>query len=299
LSENKLIVIVGPTAVGKTSLSIEIAKYFQTEIISADSRQFYKEMNIGTACPSKEELEAVKHHFIQTLSINEYYSAYKFREDVLNLLKILFKKHQNVIMTGGSGLYVRAVTDGIDEIPDVDENIRNEVISIFELQGVQGLRQSVKLLDPEYYNEVDIANPKRLMRAIEISMQTGIPFSSFRTKKYIPTDFKITRIGLNLNKEGLFSRINQRVDQMMETGLLEEAKRLYPFRTMNALNTVGYKELFDFLDKKNTLEEAIEKIKQNSRRYAKRQLTWFRKDKEIQWFQPDEKEKIIQYILSS
>lgn len=299
MSENKLIVIVGPTAVGKTSLSIEIAKYFQTEIISADSRQFYKEMNIGTACPSKEELEAVKHHFIQTLSINEYYSAYKFREDVLNLLKILFKKHQNVIMTGGSGLYVRAVTDGIDEIPDVDENIRNEVISIFELQGVQGLRQSVKLLDPEYYNEVDIANPKRLMRAIEISMQTGIPFSSFRTKKYIPTDFKITRIGLNLNKEGLFSRINQRVDQMMETGLLEEAKRLYPFRTMNALNTVGYKELFDFLDKKNTLEEAIEKIKQNSRRYAKRQLTWFRKDKEIQWFQPDEKEKIIQYILSS
>ena len=299
MSENKLIVIVGPTAVGKTSLSIEIAKYFQTEIISADSRQFYKEMNIGTACPSKEELEAVKHHFIQTLSINEYYSAYKFREDVLNLLKILFKKHQNVIMTGGSGLYVRAVTDGIDEIPGIDENIRNEVINIFELQGIQGLRQSVKLLDPEYYNEVDIANPKRLMRAIEISMQTGIPFSSFRTKIYIPTDFKITRIGLNLNKEGLFSRINQRVDQMMETGLLEEAKRLYPFRTMNALNTVGYKELFDFLDKKNTLEEAIEKIKQNSRRYAKRQLTWFRKDKEIQWFQPDEKEKIIQYILSS
>ena len=298
MSENKLIVIVGPTAVGKTSLSIDIAKYFQTEIISADSRQFYKEMNIGTACPSKDELDAVKHHFIQTLSIQEYYSAYKFREDVLNLLKKLFKTHQSIIMTGGSGLYIHAVTDGIDEIPDIDENIRNEVINIFELQGIQGLRQSVKLLDPEYYNEVDIANPKRLMRAIEISMQTGIPFSSFRKKKYLPSDFKIIKIGLNLNKDELFSRINQRVDQMIEADLLEEAKRLYPFRTMNALNTVGYKELFDFQDKKITLEEAIEKIKQNSRRYAKRQLTWFRKDKEIQWFQPKEKEKIIQYILS-
>ncbi len=297
-STPKLIVIVGPTAVGKTALSIEIAKDLQTEIISADSRQFYKDLIIGTASPTDKELQTVKHHFIGTLSINEYYSAYKYREDVLTLLSDIFNYNKYVVLTGGSGLYINAVTDGIDQIPDPDERIRKDVIHLFETQGIEALRNHLKILDPDYYNKVDLANPKRLMRALEICIQTGNTYTSLRIKKTIPTDHQVIKIGLNLNRDMLYNRINQRVDQMIKSGLLEEAKNLYPYKTLNALNTVGYKELFDYMDNKYSLETAIEKIKQNSRRYAKKQLTWFNKDQDIKWFKPDEKENILYYIKS-
>jgi len=298
-SKKNLIVIIGPTAVGKTAISIEIAKSLNTEIISADSRQFYKELKIGTAAPTKEELQTVKHHFIGTLAITDYYSAYKYQEEVKELLSTLFHHHKHIVLTGGSGLYIDAVCNGIDEIPDPDQGIRQDVISIFETQGIEALRQRLKLVDPEYYNKVDLANPKRLIRALEICMQTGQTYSSLRKKQNKHRDFNIIKIGLTREREELYERINERVDAMIVNGMMEEVEKMYPYKNLNALNSVGYKELFDYLDGTLSLDEAINKIKVNTRRYAKKQLTWFGKDKEIRWFHPEEKDKIIEYICST
>jgi len=294
-----LIVVTGPTAVGKTSVSIEIAKHFSTEIISADSRQFFKEISIGTARPSVEELRTVHHHFIGHLSIADRYNVSGFEMDALKLLELLFQHHRVIVMTGGSGLYINAVCHGIDELPDPDPALRELLRELLKTQGIIPLQEKLCELDPVYYKQVDQDNPIRLIRAIEVSVMTGLPYSSFRKNKPKPRSFKTVKIGLTRDRPELFERINSRVDQMMMNGLLEEARNVYPFRHVNALNTVGYKELFAFFDGLMTLEEAIEKIRTNTRRFARRQLTWFDKDKDIRWFHPDEYQKIINYINSA
>lgn len=291
-----LIVIVGPTAIGKTELCIELAKSLNTEIISADSRQIYKELNIGTAKPDKEALEEIRHHFIGTKSIHDYYTAGMFELDVLEKLRDLFSKHNQIIMTGGSGLYINAVCEGIDALPRVDPEIRNKLIDQYEKEGIQSLRQDLKKLDPDYYEKADLKNPKRLLKALEITVMTGKPYSSFLTRSKKTRPFNILKVGLYKEREELYENINKRVDKMIDEGLLEEAKELYKHKRVNALNTVGYKELFEYLDGNITYKRAIELIKRNTRRYAKRQLTWFSKDEEIKWFQPDEKVKIREYI---
>ncbi|MGM0497629.1 MAG: tRNA (adenosine(37)-N6)-dimethylallyltransferase MiaA [Bacteroidota bacterium] len=291
-----LIVIVGPTAIGKTELCIELAKSLNTEIISADSRQIYKELNIGTAKPAKEALEEIRHHFIGTKSIHDYYTAGMFELDVLEKLRDLFSKHNQIIMTGGSGLYINAVCAGIDALPRVDPEIRNKLIDQYEKEGIQSLRQDLKKLDPDYYEKADLKNPKRLLKALEITVMTGKSYSSFLTRSKKTRPFNILKVGLYKEREELYENINKRVDKMIDEGLLEEAKELYKHKRVNALNTVGYKELFEYLDGNITYKRAIELIKRNTRRYAKRQLTWFSKDEEIKWFQPDEKVKIREYI---
>ncbi len=293
---NTLIVIVGPTAIGKTSVSIEIAKHFNTEIISADSRQFYKELKIGTAVPTKDELNTVKHYFIGNLSINDYYNVYNFEVDAIQVLEKIFLNNKYAILTGGSGLYIGALCSGIDLLPDVDEELRADVKKQFEEFGIAHLRKVLKKLDPEYYNEIDLANPKRLMRAIEICLNTGEKYSELRKNKIKERNFNIVKIGLNKDRKELYNTINKRVDIMLENGLIKEAKSLYKYKDLNALNTVGYKELFHCFDNSIDVNEGIEKIKTNSRRYAKRQLTWFRRDNEIQWFHPSEFQKIIDFI---
>ncbi len=280
---NTLIVVAGATASGKTDLAIQFASQFQTEIISADSRQFYREMNIGTAKPSTEQLQKVKHHFINSLSIHDEYSAGKFRDEALLLLSNLFSKYNNVVMVGGSGLFIRAVLNGFDGIPDVTIDAKEKVKNIFEEKSIGGLQERLKQLDFDYYNEVDLRNPYRLMRALEICISSGQPFSSFRKGAKTENNFNVNYYVLNVEKQELYSRINRRVDDMMKNGLLEEAKLLYKFRDLKALNTVGYKELFEYFDKKNSLEKSIELIKQHTRNYAKRQLTWYRKEPEAQW----------------
>ena len=279
-----LISIVGPTAIGKTSLSIDLAKAFETEIISADSRQFFREMTIGTAVPSSEELAAAPHHFIQHISVEDAYSVGDFERDALQKLEQLFQRHNKVIMVGGSGLYVDAVTKGLDEFPEIDPQIRISLNDLFAAEGLPGLQRQLSQLDPEYYSEVDTENPHRLIRALEVSLGTGRPYSSFRQKKAAQRPFKSVLIGLTADREVIYDRINRRVDLMMEQGLLEEAKALAGKKHLNALNTVGYKELFAFLEGRCSLEEAVEEIKKNTRRFAKRQLTWFRKNPEIHWF---------------
>ncbi len=281
--KNKLIVLEGPTAVGKTTYAINLAKQLKTEIISADSRQFYKELNIGVARPSLEELAEVKHHFIAHIGIEEYYSVSKFETEVLSLLETLFQSHETVVMVGGSGLYVNAVCHGIDELPDPDDELRESIQKMYETQGVEGLRAQLKILDPVFYNQIDLANHKRLRRALEVCLQTGKPYSELRTNTKKSRNFEIERIALNRDKEELYDRINRRVDIMMQDGLLEEVQSLYPFKHLNALNTVGYKELFDYLDNRISLEQAIIDIKTHSRRYAKRQLTWLRAQDNISW----------------
>lgn len=273
-----LIVIGGPTAVGKTSYAIEIAKKYKTSIISADSRQFYKEMRIGTSFPTEEELSQAPHHFVGHLSITDYYSVSKFEQDVLKLLPTLFSQNPIVIMTGGSGLYLDAVCKGIDDLPDPDLDIRQEVINLYENEGIEVLRMRLRHLDPAFCQNNDLANHKRMMRALEVSLQTGKPYSEWLTQASKKRDFDIQKYYLNRPREILFDRINRRVDQMMEQGLLDEARSLYPYKHLNSLNTVGYKELFAFFDHQITLEEAIEKIKVNTRRYAKRQITWFKRE---------------------
>lgn len=279
-----LISIVGPTAIGKTSLSIDLAKAFETEIISADSRQFFREMNIGTAVPSSEELAAAPHHFIQHISVEDAYSVGDFERDALQKLEQLFQRHDKVIMVGGSGLYVDAVTKGLDEFPEIDPQIRISLNELFAAEGLPALQKQLSQLDPEYYSEVDTENPHRLIRALEVSLGTGKPFSSFRKKKAAQRSFKSVLIGLTADREVIYDRINRRVDLMLEQGLLEEAKALAGKKHLNAMNTVGYKELFAFLEGHCSLEEAVEEIKKNTRRFAKRQLTWFRKNPEIRWF---------------
>jgi tRNA dimethylallyltransferase len=296
MAQKILIVIIGPTAIGKTDLCIDLAESLGTEIISADSRQIYKELNIGTAKPGEDELNRVKHHFIGTKSIFDYYTAGMFELDVLKLLEDLFSKHEQVIMTGGSGLYINAVCEGIDALPKVDPEIRNKLIEQYEQEGIQSLRQDLKRLDPEYYEMADLKNPKRLLKALEITVMTGKPYSSFLTRPNKKRPFTILKIGLNRDRQELYDIINKRVDQMINNGLVEEARELHKNKELNALNTVGYKELFDCFDGNINYERAIELIKRNTRRYAKRQITWFSRDKEIKWFHPNDQEKIKQYI---
>jgi len=297
-SKPALIVLIGPTAIGKTKTAIRLSKYFNSEIISADSRQFYRELKIGTAAPTPKELAEAKHHFIGQLSIGDYYNVSRFEQDVLNSLSELFEKNTLAIMTGGSGLYIDAVCKGIDELPDPDEKLRLKIKNWHEEKGLEFLQKKLKELDPEYFKIVDIANPNRLMRALEVCIGTGQTFTAHRKNKSKTRDFKIIKIGLNRPREELFKNIGLRVDQMIESGLVDEVKSLEKSRHHNALNTVGYKEIFEYMDSKITIDRAIENIKTNTRRYAKRQLTWFKRDKEIKWFLPEETARIIGFIES-
>lgn len=283
----ELIVISGPTAVGKTSLAINLAKEINTEIISADSRQFYKELNIGVARPSQKELNSIKHHFIGHISIQDNYNAGEYEAEAIEKINSLFQKHDKLVITGGSGMYIDAITKGMDNLPNVDKSIREELNELFKDNGITPLQEELMEKDIEYYNIVDKQNHIRLIRALEIIRQTGKTFTSFRTNPKKERDFKIKKFVLIRDREELIQRINQRVDIMVEEGLIEEARELYPFRDLNALNTVGYKELFKYFDNKISLEEAIEEIKINTRKYAKRQVTWFRKDKDYTWLSAD------------
>ena len=296
--KNILIVLLGPTGVGKTDISLDLAARFNCEIISADSRQFFREMRIGTAVPADHQLNTIKHHFIGFLSVEDYYSASLFERDVLNLLPRLFSRNNIVLLSGGSGMYIDAVCNGIDDIPDVDPVVREKFISRYRDEGIEGLRIALKLLDPEHYAKVDLKNHKRIMRALEICETTGRTYSSFLKKQKRERDFRIIKIGLERNRDDLYMRINSRVDDMVKKGLEEEAQLLFKFRNLNALNSVGYREFFDFFDRIIAREKAIELIKRNSRRYAKRQITWWGKDKEIRWFHPEQVNEIIQYIES-
>jgi tRNA dimethylallyltransferase len=276
-------VILGPTASGKTTAAIGLAEQLGTEIISADSRQFYREMIIGTARPSDRELSRVKHHFIGNLSIEQYYNVSMFEKDALQALDQIFTHTQYAIMVGGSGLYIDAVCKGIDELPDPDPQLRAALKTDYLEKGLEHIQSRLQKLDPDYYNMVDLRNPNRILRALEVCLMTGTPYSSFRTMKPVKRDFQIRKYGLDIARNELNRRIDERVDEMMDRGLLEEARSLFPRHDLNALNTVGYKELFDFLDGRCTLEEAVEKIKTNTRRYAKRQMTWFKRDTDIIW----------------
>ena len=273
----KLVIITGPTAVGKTAFAVEMAMQLKTEIISCDSRQMYREMRIGTAVPTTEELNAAPHHFIGNLSICDYYNVSMYEQECLQLLTKLFARHETVIMTGGSGLYIDAVCKGIDDFPTVDPEIRKSVTARFESDGIEYLRRQLSMLDPEHYAKVDLRNHKRIMKAIEVCIQTGRPYSSFLTAQPRIRPFEIEKIALTRPREELFERINRRTIKMMEQGLLEEARQLYPQRHLNALNTVGYKELFAHFDGQHDLDTAVELISRNTRRYAKRQLTWLAK----------------------
>ncbi|MBT8253084.1 MAG: tRNA (adenosine(37)-N6)-dimethylallyltransferase MiaA [Flavobacteriaceae bacterium] len=294
---NHLISIIGPTAIGKTSLSISVAKYFDAEIISADSRQFYKEMRIGTAVPSKAELDAVKHHFIQHKSVLEPYSVGQFERDALVKLEELFSKHPIAVMVGGSGLYLKAVTAGLNEFPDVDPTVRSKLNEKWQSEGLDSLQKQLKTLDPKTYEQIAVDNPHRVIRALEICIGTGKPYSSFLKTEIKSRPFRTLTIGLTAERQLIYDRINERVDMMMNQGLLQEAKALHPFKAYNALNTVGYKELFAFLENSCDLSEAVSEIKKNTRRFAKRQLTWFNKDDSIKWFDFDEPfENIVDYL---
>ena len=287
-----LIVIAGPTAVGKTDVAIAVARHFGCEIVSADSRQFYRGLKIGTAAPSAEQLSAVKHHFVGHLSVKDAYDVSRYEKEALELLQRLFRENRFVVLTGGSGLYIQAVCDGFDELPDSDPRIRADLRDKLEREGLASLRALLRQYDPVYYEQVDLANPNRILRALEVSLTTGKPFSSFRNRDLADRPFSNVKICLDLPRQELHNRINARVDAMMTSGLLEEARNFYPERTLNALKTVGYKELFQYFDGLCSIEEAIEKIKTNTRRYARRQLTWFRKDKEVVWCRPDAEEVI-------
>jgi len=294
-----LICIVGPTAIGKTTLAIDIAKQISTEIISSDSRQFYKEMTIGTAKPSLEEMKEIPHHFIDNLSIHDNYSVGNFERDALLKIDELFDKKNEIIMVGGSGLYEKAVTEGLDNFPEVDSQIRVDLKSILENEGVESLQNLLKEKDPKYYSEVDIFNTQRIIRALEICIGTGKTFSSFRQNKISERNFSILKIGLIADREIMYSRINQRVEIMFENGFLNEAEKLFPYKNLNALNTVGYKELFAYFEGKYSLEFAKEEIKKNTRRFAKRQLTWYNKDTSIHWFNINNVSKIKDFIAKT
>jgi tRNA dimethylallyltransferase len=294
-----LVIITGPTAVGKTDLCVQLAQHFNTEIISADSRQFYKELAIGTAKPTLDEMKDVTHHFIDSHSISENYNVNKFEKDALVLLEKLFEKHQIVILTGGSGLYIDILCNGFDEeVPGSSPEIRKEINELHQKYGIEILQEKLKQLDPTFYAEVDLNNFNRLERAIEVCLLTGQKYSDIRKGNKQTRPFNILKIGLNRDRQELFDRINLRVDLMLDAGLEDEVKSVVNFKDNNALKTVGYSEMFDYLDKKLTLTEAIEKIKVNSRRYAKRQIGWFNKDKDYKWFHPSQIEAIKNYISS-
>lgn len=292
-----LVILVGPTAVGKTDLSIALAKKLGCPIISADSRQVYREMRIGTAVPSQEQLNSVQHYFIQNKSIHDRFTAGMFEIEVIALLDKLFEKHPVVLMVGGAGLYIDAVQKGIDDIPIPSEKVRHDLMKKLETEGIESLVALLKELDPDFYDQVDLKNPKRLLRALEVCQTAGKPYSQLRNNFDNKRPFKTVLLGLNLEREVLYNRINRRVDLMVAEGLVDEAKALYPQRSCNALNTVGYKELFDHFDGKISLDEAIDLVKRNSRRYAKRQLTWFGKY-DMPWFSPLQEEAITEHLLT-
>lgn len=297
LAGNKTVVIItGPTAVGKTTVAIQLAKHFQIQIISADSRQCFKELNIGVARPSPEELQQVPHHFIASHSIHEEVTAVTFEQYALKQANNLFQQHDIVIMVGGTGLYIKAFCEGLDLIPVIDSAIRQQVIQSYEEKGINWLQQQLQEKDIAFYNTGEMQNPQRMMRALEVVLSTGQSVLSFRKGEKATRDFNIIKIGLELPKEDLHSNIHARVDAMMETGLLEEVKQLTPFKNLNALQTVGYAELFNYLDEKISLEKAVELIKIHTRQYAKRQMTWFKRDKEIQWFSPLQVKDIIELV---
>lgn len=294
-----LVVIAGPTAVGKTAVGIRLAKAFSTEIISCDSRQFYRELSIGTAKPTEAELNEVKHHFISNLSLHDYYNVSRYENEVIEMLDVLFRKHEIVFMVGGSGLYIDAVTKGIDDQPDAKPETRKLLKSLIELEGIEKLQRMLEQADPEYYAIVDKSNPARIARALEVCLETGKTFTGFRLNKPKDRDFRILKIALNYPREILFQRIELRVDQMIEAGLIEEARKFYSLRDLTALKTVGYKELFEYFDGKISREQAITDIKTNTRRYAKRQLTWLKRYDDYKWFEPDEVSKIEELIRNN
>lgn len=296
MPKKTLIVIVGPTAIGKTSLAIELAQLYKTEIISADSRQFFREMNIGTAKPSLAELAAAPHHFINSHSVGQLFSVGDFEIEALALIDQLFKKHAVLIMVGGSGMYINAVCNGLDKLPEIDLNIREELNQRFVTSGIEGIRTQLAQLDPEYFTTVDQHNPQRMIRGLEVVLSTGKKLSSFLTATRKKRPFNIVKIGLNTDREKLYERINKRVDQMVEDGLVEEVKSLLPYQSQNALKTVGYTEIFGYLAGEIDLPQAIDSVKQNTRRFAKRQLTWFRKDEKIMWFEPNQSTSILDYL---
>lgn len=293
---NTLLVVLGPTGIGKSALSIQLAKHYKTDIISADSRQFYKELSIGTAVPAAHELQEVRHHFIQFKSVTEYYNVSNFETDALQLVDELFKSRNMVVLAGGSMMYIDTICKGIDDIPTVDPEVRNGVLKWYEETGIEELRRRLMEVDPDYYSIVDLNNHKRMLHAVEIYQMTGLPYTSFRTRTIRQRPFRIIKIGLNQDRTALYERINARVEQMMEAGLLEEARQVYEFREYNSLNTVGYKELFGYFDGLYSLDEAVDLIKRNSRKYARKQLTWFRRDQEIHWFEPWQLTEIIQLV---
>ena len=299
LSTKRIIFIVGPTAIGKTALSLNLAKKLQTEIISCDSRQFYKELKIGSAPPTKENLLEVKHHFIHNLSIHNDYNAGKFEIDAINLIKKLHKKNNTIIAVGGSGLYIDAICQGFDKIPPISKQSRDKARKKYQNKGLSWLQQEFKYIDPDNYSSYDLNNSQRLLREIEVFYETGQKLSSFKTNKVKKRSFEIIKIGLNIERNLLYELIDKRVDLMMSNGLLEEVKSLSDFQNVNALQTVGYKELFKFINNQYTLEEAVKNIKKNTRRFAKRQLTWFRKDKSIKWIKPDQLTTIAGIISES
>ena len=292
----KLFVLLGPTAVGKTALSLKVAKILGSPIINCDSRQIYKGMDIGTAAPTKEQLDEVPHYFVRILDLQEYYSAAQYEADVLQLINQLQHSHNNLLLSGGSMMYIDAVCNGIDDIPNVDAEVREQLKERLQAEGLEPLRNELRLLDPKYYNIVDLKNPKRIVHALEICYTSGKPYSSFRVNEKKERPFQIIKIGLRRDRNDLFDRINKRVDMMMKEGLLEEARNLYPLRHLNALNTVGYKELFQYFDGTWNLDFAIEKIKKNTRDYAKKQMTWFAHDNDIHWFSPDNEKEITDFI---
>jgi tRNA dimethylallyltransferase len=290
------IFLVGPTGVGKTAIAVRVAEALGTEIISADSRQVYKELSIGTAVPGTEHLSRVRHHLIQHRSVKEDYNASMFEVEALQIVEKLFREHDTVVIAGGSGLYIQALFAGIDDVPAVDPEVRRRLLERLYDEGLESLRFELKKLDPDSWASIDLKNPARILKALEISLTTGKPYSSFLTRKNKQRDFNNLKIGLNLDRSVLYARIEQRVENMMEDGLLDEVNSCLPYRDRNALNTVGYKEIFDYLDGRISLDEAIHLIKRNSRRYARRQLTWFKRDDEISWFSPDQFEEIMDHI---
>lgn len=296
MSRSQLIVIVGPTGAGKTDLSIRIARHYGAPILSTDSRQFYRGLPIGTAQPTAEQLQAVEHHFIAAREVTQEFNCGSFETEALQLLGMLFQKQQRVVAVGGSGLYVRALCEGMDDLPQADGTLRRELVRQLEEEGVAALAERLRRLDPVYYAAVDRRNPARVLRAVEVCLQTGRPYSQQRTGDRKARPFDILKVGVTLPREELYARIDRRVDAMMAAGLEEEARRMLPYRALNALQTVGYKELFAYFDGAITREEAVALIKRNSRRYAKRQLTWFRRDPDIRWFSPFDAEGVLAWI---
>lgn len=297
-NKKTLIVLIGPTGVGKTDLSIKIAEKYGSPIISADSRQLYSDLKIGTAAPTEEYLKRVKHYFVGTLKLTDYYSAAQYESEVISLLEELFKSNNTILLTGGSMMYIDAICKGIDDIPTVDSETRQMMMEKYEKEGLDRLCAELKLLDPEYYSTVDLKNPKRVIHALEICYMTGKTYTSFRTGNKKQRPFDIIKIGLCRDREELYERINKRVDIMIKEGLVDEVKSVYEYRNLNSLNTVGYKEIIQYLEGNCTLEFAIEKIKQNSRIYSRKQMTWFKRDNDITWFHPDKKEEIMEFIES-